>query len=256
MSKGDINKKQAADRAEWEKRGISGIVTALNPDSKEITINTVTTKPMVVTLAQSAVLRRYAPNSIKFSDALISKFEDLKVGDQIKALGNRNADLSRYTAEQIVFGSFRTIAATVVETNLGQNIVVITDLTTNQRLQAQVIPDSTLRRVTPEVASMLSTRIQSSKSSASPPATAEKQPVQGPRDLQSIIEKLPLIKLSDLKPGDALILSCSSGDDPLRVTAVTLLSGVESIFKSSSNGGKAPDLGSWNLDLNPSIGVP
>src|SRR5262249_12102213 len=38
MRKGDISKKHAAERAEWEKRGIEGVITALAPAAKEITI--------------------------------------------------------------------------------------------------------------------------------------------------------------------------------------------------------------------------
>jgi len=39
MTKADIAKKQEADRAEWKRRGILGIVTALKPETKEITIS-------------------------------------------------------------------------------------------------------------------------------------------------------------------------------------------------------------------------
>src|SRR5262249_47863082 len=102
MSKADIAKKHAVERAEWEKRGVGGMITALNPAVKEITINLPTSsgaKPMVVSFAHGAVLRRYAPNSVKFSDALPSRFEELKVGDQVKALGTSNEDRSRFTAE-------------------------------------------------------------------------------------------------------------------------------------------------------------
>src|SRR6267142_318461 len=39
MTKADIAKKQEAERAEWRKRGILGVITALKPDTKEITIS-------------------------------------------------------------------------------------------------------------------------------------------------------------------------------------------------------------------------
>src|SRR5207237_6202825 len=126
-SKADIAKKHAAERAEWEKRGVAGIITALNPTAKEITINVSTNsgaKTMVIVFAPGAMLRRYAPNSVKFSDAQPSRYEDLKVGDQIKALGTSNEDRSRYTAEELVSGSFRTIAATIVSLDPGQGTIV------------------------------------------------------------------------------------------------------------------------------------
>src|SRR5713226_513277 len=42
MSKADIVKKHAAERAEWERRGVGGVIIALNPSSTEITIKTST----------------------------------------------------------------------------------------------------------------------------------------------------------------------------------------------------------------------
>src|SRR5262249_43133991 len=51
MSKGDLARKHAAERAEWEKRGVGGVITVLDPAAKEITINMPTiagAKPMVI----------------------------------------------------------------------------------------------------------------------------------------------------------------------------------------------------------------
>src|SRR5215475_10588474 len=39
MTKGDLAKKQEAERAEWRRRGILGVITALKPEAKEITIS-------------------------------------------------------------------------------------------------------------------------------------------------------------------------------------------------------------------------
>jgi len=248
MSKGDIARKHAAERAEWEKRGVGGMITALNPAAKEITINAPTTagaKPMVIAFAPGAALRRYAPNSVKFSDARPSHFEELKVGDQVKALGTANETRSRYTAEELVAGSFRVVAGVVVSIDTAQNTFVITNLAANKPIQAQVSSDSTARRLSAEIAQLLAAR--------SKVGTA---PDQSPKDLQSLIEKLPPINLADLKPGDAVILSFAGGEDASRITAITLLAGVEPLLKALGKGGQLVNLGSWNLDLNMNVGVP
>src|SRR5678809_32864 len=39
MTKGDLAKKQEAERAEWRRRGLLGVITALKPDTHEITIS-------------------------------------------------------------------------------------------------------------------------------------------------------------------------------------------------------------------------
>ena len=273
MSKADIAKKHAAERAEWEKRGIGGVITALNPSSTEITINGPTNagaKRMVIALSSGTVLRRYAPNSVKFSDARSSRFEELHVGDQIRALGTANEDRSRFTAEELVSGSFRTIAATVVDLDPAKNSMFVTDIATNKRVQVQITAGSTVRRLSAQIAQMLAARNQSPGPTAAPPGSTEgdrsrssspessgtESTQQGPRDLQSMIERLPPLSLAELKPGEALILSCTNTEDPSRVTAITLLAGVEPFLRSSPKGGRALDFGSWNLDLNMSLGVP
>jgi hypothetical protein len=254
MTKEDLSRKHAAELAEWETRGVGGVITALNPDSKEITINLSSaagTKPMVISMAPSTILRRYAPSSVRFSDAQPSRFEDLKVGDQVKALGTSNEDRSRYKAEQLVSGSFRTVGATVVSVDAIKSTITITDVSTNKRMQVQIAPDSTVRRLSAAVVQMIAARIQGGKAPGTPSAGG-----QLPKSLQSSIEELPPLSLASLKPGDALILSCTNDADPSRAMAITMLAGVESLFKTSSKGARTLDLGSWNLDLNIIIGAP
>ncbi len=271
MSKSDIAKKHEAERAEWEKRGVGGVIAALNAESKEITINrpaVAGSKPVVIALAPGAVLRRYAPNSVKFSDARTCRFEDLVVGDQIKALGDFKEDRTRFSAKELVAGSFRNIIGTVVSLDPGQNTILITDLATGKRVEAQVTADTAIHRLSVDLAQMIAKRIQGSASSSAssqpdrptavvPAATAGgsgRQPSNG--DLQGAIERLPRLSLAELKQGEAVILACTRSADPTRVTAITLIAGVEPLLTASSKGGRPLDLGSWDLDLNMSAGGP
>ena len=59
MSHAELAKKQEADQAEWRHRGVAGVITALNPDTKEITISVRTregAKPLVIPAASEAVI--------------------------------------------------------------------------------------------------------------------------------------------------------------------------------------------------------
>ena len=116
MNKADIAKKQEAERAEWRRRGILGVVSAVNPETKEITISSRSmagTQSVIIPVAEKVDMRRYAPDSIKFSDAKPGTINEVKVGDQLRALGERSPDGARFTAEKVVTGSFRTVAGTV-----------------------------------------------------------------------------------------------------------------------------------------------
>src|SRR6476620_4335272 len=69
MTKGDLAKKQEAERAEWRRRGILGVITALKPDTHEITISNRTmagTQAVVIPVSDKTEMRRYAPDSIRF----------------------------------------------------------------------------------------------------------------------------------------------------------------------------------------------
>src|SRR6185436_13193435 len=87
MSKGDIAEKKERERSEWSKRGIAGTVSALNAETKEITVDARTPegpKPIVVATTGQTKFRRYAPDSVRFDDAKAGTFADLKVGDQLR----------------------------------------------------------------------------------------------------------------------------------------------------------------------------
>ncbi len=69
------------------------------------------------------------------------------------------------------------------------------------------------------------------------------------------VERAPVITLADLKNGDALIISGSVGADPAKVTAITIVAGVEPLLTAPAAGRNSqdPGAGSWGIEM-PSIG--
>jgi hypothetical protein len=68
-----------------------------------------------------------------------------------------------------------------------------------------------------------------------------------PPDIGQMLERMPAIKISELKNGDALIIAISKTADPAKAFAITVLAGVEPILTSPA-GARNMMLGSWNLD--------
>src|SRR5207247_3672374 len=66
-------------------------------------------------------------------------------------------------------------------------------------------------------------------------------------DLEQMIERMPPLNMAELKAGDALIISSTVGADPGKITAITLLAGVEPILTSAPKGRQGMVLGNWNL---------
>jgi hypothetical protein len=284
VSQSDIAKKQEKERLEWRQRGISGIIASLNPQTKEITLTTRAAegpKPVIIPVTDKVKMRRYAPDSIKFSEAKKSSWDDLKVGDQLRAKGERSADGARFTPEEVVTGSFRTIGGAITAVDPATGEIKLSDIQSKQPLTVVVRKDSTLKRVPPELLQMMAAGGAGGPGAGSPPAGATPPPPGGTRppaggasgaggpqggpggpgtgapggfDIQRLIDNLPPTTLAELKPGGMVLLLSTSGADPTRVTAITLVSGVEPIFAmlQARQGGPAnrpPNLGTINLGI-------
>ena len=281
MTKADIAKKQQADQAEWQKRGVGGLVTAVDAKAGEVTINARTVegmKPLIIVAGETTGVRRYAPDSVKFADAKPAVVAEIKVGDQVRALGAKSEDGTHYAAEELVSGTFRNVAATVTTIDPATNSMKVMDLSTKKPLLVHVNEDSTLRKLPEMVARMIAMRTsgggggaagaggaqraQGAQGAPSAPAGGPAGGAGGPGgpggmrggrggDMQQMLERLPAIKLADLKPGDAIIVSSTEGVDPGHVTAITLIAGVEPILSAAPAGSqRAMMLGTWNMDMN------
>src|SRR6266446_7011578 len=159
MSKADLAKKQEQERAEWRRRGVSGIVASLNPSTQEITVSSRslmgTQQAVIIPVTDKVMMRRYPPDTIpKYSEAKPSKFEEVKVGDQLRALGDKSAEGTHLTAEEVLFGTFKIVGGTVTAIDATANQIKINDLTTKKPLTIILKPDSVLRRF-PENAAMM-----------------------------------------------------------------------------------------------------
>lgn len=242
MSKGDIAEKRDRERTEWKTRGIAGTISALNADTKEITVDARTAegpKPIVVAASGETTFRRYAPDSIRFGDAKTSTFAELKVGDQLRALGTKSADGARFTPEEIVTGAFQTISGSITEIDAEKKEIKIKDLQNQQPVTIVVSKDSSLRRLTPEMVTLLS---------PGKPDPNAKAPAKPSGDLQEMFDQLPTFELSELKPGESIVISSTKGADPARVTAIAVVSGVGPLLQNAQGGrASAVSLGAMSL---------
>src|SRR5260370_36666419 len=124
---------------------MAGAVAAVNPEAKEVAISTRTregSKPVVVEISEHVDFRRYAPDSVRFSDAKVSSFAELKVGDQLRVLGDKNADGSRIKAEAIVSGSFRNIAGVIKTMETRPNQITLTAQVAHKPMRQISAPDT------------------------------------------------------------------------------------------------------------------
>jgi hypothetical protein len=245
MTKGDIAKKQEAERLEWRRRGILGVITAIKPEAHEIVIANRTlagTQSVTLPVGDKTEMRRYAPDSIKFSDAKPSTFSDIKVGDQLRALGDRGEDPLRFTPQKIVTGSFRTVGGVVTAVNPEAGEIKINELEKKQPLTIVIKQDAVLRKFPSEMGMMGGFNRGAGGQGGGQPAgqtgapAGQSRPQGGPTgprpgfNVNDMLERLPTISIPDVKVGDTIIVSSTQGVDPSRLTAISLVSGADRLF--------------------------
>ena len=265
MKQGDIAQKQQADQADWQRRGTGGIVKSVDAAANTVTVSA-GTRTIIVHATPQTIVRRYAPDSIKFSDARPSTLDQIHPGDQLRVRGDRSADGTELTAEEIITGSFRNISGTVVSVDAAANTVTVTDLATKKPVVIHVSTDSQMHKLPLTVAQGLASRLKNASGAASgngQPAAAPPAPAQAPEngasssgmrqggggarngDLSQLLQRTPAVQLSELHKGDAVMIVATQGT-PDSATAVTLLAGVEPILTASPSASQSLFSASWN----------
>jgi hypothetical protein len=256
MKQGDIAQKQEHEREDWQKRGVGGIVKSVDAAGGSVVI-TAGAKTLTIHTTPTTVVRRYAPNSVKFDDAKVSSLDQIKPGDQLRARGNRNADGTVVAADEVVAGSFRNIAGTVLSVDPSTQTATVTDLATKKPVVVHFTPDSQLHKLTPESAQMIAARLKGGAPGSSPQGAAK--PVansdngqgggrQGGQrgDLSQAMQRAPVVQLTDLHKGDAVMIVSTDGAANA-ATAITLLAGVEPMLQASTTASQSLFSSSWSL---------
>jgi hypothetical protein len=267
----DVAAKQERDREDWQKRGVGGLVTTVDPGTSTVALSTSAAganKTVTIHVSKDTIVRRYLPDSVKFDDAKLGTFAEIKPGDQLRARGTRSADGNELTAEEIVSGTFRNVAGLVTSTDLSNNTVNVMDLATRKPVALKINADSQLRKLPPTVAQRIAARLKGVPAEGAPGAavagggpSAEGKLSEAPGrgngggsrpsgapDFQQMLSRMPAVTLADLQKGDAVMIVSTQGTANTAPTAITLLSGVEPILSASPDSSRAAMLLSpWNL---------
>jgi len=288
MKQADVSAMHKRDLDEWQKTGVGGIVTKVDSSGGVITISSGglgASHDVAVHVAKNTILRRYAPDSVKFDDAKPAPIDQIKAGDQLRARGNRSADGGEIAATEVVTGSFRNIAGTIKAIDTASNSLTVQDAIGKSAVTVKISPDSQMKKLPAELAQRVAMRLknaaagtngersgansqsqnQSARGQGTPPASA--RPASdpggshgagvvgqgggnGPPDLQRVLARLPNSTLADLQKGDAVIIVSTQGGDSGSVTAITLVAGVDAILTAAPNRSASSLLSPWSLNAS------
>lgn len=289
LKKADVEQSQQQQQADWQKHGVGGIVESADPANHTVTLKILTmtgSRPLLIHVTDKTILRRYAPDSVKFSDAKMSTLQEIHAGDQLRARGARSEDGKEFTADELVSGSFRNIAGTVNAVNAASNSLTVMDYFTKKPVTVTVTPDSQLRNLPPMMAQRIAMRFKAAAAGgggtgggaqggdnhqqagnqadhprggqANGEAGGQAGAAGGPGgpggregggniDFQQLLSRMPAASINDLKKGDVVMLVATQGASADSVTAITLLSGVDAILAASPTVSQASMLTPWNL---------
>jgi hypothetical protein len=229
MAASEIVKKNEADRMDWTRRGVSGVVAAKSGDQVTLKIRALTGESQaVVTVTEKTSFKRYAPDSVKFADAKSSKLAEISVGDQVRARGMKSEDGLKVTAEDVVFGTFVTKAGTITAVNVEAREITVKDLANNKPLVIRATADSQIKKM-PDMGGM--------RAGGAPGMGGGGRGM----DINAMLERMPPARLEDLRAGETIVVSSTKGAKSNEVTAIMMLAnadGILQIIAAQAGGGR------------------
>ncbi|HEY3441064.1 MAG TPA: hypothetical protein VGK29_09950 [Paludibaculum sp.] len=263
MAANEIAKAKEADKQDWQKRGLSGVVTAIK--GNDITLRSRSMAGEIVstvTVGQKTLFRRYSPDSVRFADAKISILADVKLGDQMRGRGEKSADGLKVAADEVVFGTFLTKAGAITTIDPSAGEVTVKELESGKPLLIRVTAESQVKRMPSFGGGMPGGGMPGGGRPGGMPGGAGPgggmaatggrpggMPGSGPGggmpggmgmrpggapDMAQMLERIPLSKISDLKVGETIVVSSTRGASNRQVTAIMLLGNADTLIQMAS----------------------
>jgi len=246
-------------------RRLNGRVASVDAAKKLIVVQTrggrEGQESVTVDVSGAARVLRYAPDSMRPADAVAGSLADVRIGENIRATGERSADGATFKAEEVLTGSFARFAGTVAgaDAQRGELVVRTED---GKSVNLSFGARSSLRRITPEFEQALAKqraeaeqrREQRRAERQQQGGTAQGEGAGrpegqggrrgdgqargeggGPRrggfggpgggGNNQMFDSLPAVTLAELKKGDAVVVTVTPGPDAARATVISLVTG-------------------------------
>jgi hypothetical protein len=228
-----IERRNAAERADWEKRGLSGAVVSREGD--RIVLETRSpqgAQHTTIVVTPKTGIRRYAPDSVKFTEAEPSTLDAIAVGDQLRTRGDRSADGASLTADDIVFGTFLTTVGSVTAVNKETGEMSIADLASKQPLTIRLTADTQIKKM-PDLREMVF---------GHPKAGGSQESARPAGSMAEMLQQLPAGSIDDLKVGSSVAVTSTRGARADRVTGIMVIANIGGLLQmaQSQAGGGSP----------------
>ena len=156
----DVQKKQQDEAAAWQ-RGVGGLVKSVDASSGVILVSTgagSTAQTVTVKTTPATILKRYAPGSVRFDEAMTAPITAIQPGDQLRARGQKTEDT--LTADEVVSGGFRNISGTITSIDPANSTLVVKDLVTKKQVTIHMGAETQMRRLPDRMAQFIAMRLK------------------------------------------------------------------------------------------------
>ncbi len=244
MSATEIMKRDEADRLDWVKRGVSGIVRERRGDTVVLGVKGPAGETrLAVKVSAKTSFRRYGPDTVRFSDAVKSSIDEINVGDQVRARGDSSGQ--ELVAEDIVFGTFQTHVGSVVAVDVAARRLEVKEQGSAKTLFVNLSPETQIKGL-PDFGAMMGGGPD--RGGAAPGPTGGMPgagmpgpgmsggmpggvPGGGPPDVAKMVEQMPGSSLDVVRPGQTVIVSSTKGVRPDELTAITMVVNADMLIR-------------------------
>jgi len=271
--KTDLAQRQKKTEEEWQTQSVYGTVKSVDAAAKSavIAVRGGFGPPKDVTLdaTGSVEYQRFSLDSGKYepSSAGLSL---IQAGDQVRLLGQKNADQTQIKLEAIQSGTFKSLPVTVKSVDSAAGMIVATDLTTKKPITINIKPDTQLKRLDDATALLMARRLNPTFQNDTGRGGRGGQGGQAPgggaggnfagrggqggggrggrnADPNKLLDQQPTIELADLKAGEPVVVTGGASSDMAKLTATSVVAGVDPILRAAPDRGADPLAGNWNF---------
>jgi len=279
----DIAKENAAKAEEW-KTAVSGLAETVDPASKKITMKVrgaagAPDRDVTLDLSGAVSYQRFSDKSFDYERADGSA---IKVGDHLRVLGSKNADVTEIKVTDLAADAIKQIGATIKSIDPATGLITAID-TAKKPVTITVGPKAEVKRLDDPTALMIARIVNPSFQGAGRGAGRgggggagegagggggrgfggggqagggapggsgfggrSGRARGGAAQIQSLVDQQPDVKVADLKPGEAIIVSGPSSPDSSSFAAMMVLAGVDQILHAAPSTGADPLGSGWS----------
>jgi hypothetical protein len=285
--KTDLAERQKKTDDEWQTQSVYGTVKSVDAGAKHIVIaarGLGTPKDVTLDATGPVEFQRFSLDSGKY-EASNAGLTPIQTGDQVRVIGQKNADQTEIKLEALQSATFKSLPVTIKSVDVPMGAILATDLTSKKPITIMVKPDTQLKRLDDATALLMARRLNPTfqndngrggrgggrganpNAGGANPSAASQTPSTGvasfagrggqggggrgggrnAADPNKLLDSQPSIELADLKAGEPVVVTGGPSSDMAKLTATTVVAGVDPILRAAPEKGADPLAGNWNF---------